>query len=119
MKNEYRVPKAVYHQCMWIVKDIDRLLRLETANRHIFSEDEIVFFLDDEDVIKNADVLKEASWKLECIRMALQKLPPEYRQGTIDSINYNLSYKDSAHENTWRKWRQVFIAELAKNLFLL
>ena len=47
------------------------------------------------------------------------RIPEEYRQGTLDCITYNVPYSDMAHENTWRKWRQILIWELAKNLFLI
>ena len=105
-----RVPKQVYFQCIWTVKDIERLKRLEAISN--YSQDE-------EDVMRDAAVLKQAAWKLECIRKAVTKLPKEYRQATIDNIVFNVPYGDIAHENTWRKWRQVFIRELAKNLLLI
>lgn len=118
-KNKCRVPKAVYFQCCWIVKDIERLRRLEAIGSYSARADEQVYFVDEEQVIRNADVLVQAAWKLECIRKAIAKVPKEYRQTTIDCIVYNVPYADSAHENTWRKWREVFIRELAKNLLLI
>ncbi len=117
--SKYRVPKAVYYQCVWILKDLDRLRRLEAIGSYTGREDELVFFVDDEEVIRNAEVLTQAAWKLECVRNAIEKVPKEYRQNTLDCIVYNVPFGDSAHENTWRKWRQVFIRELAKNLLLI
>ena len=118
-KNEYSVPKEVYYQCLWLIKDIDRLRKLEAVSNYAAEEDELVFFVDDEDVIRDAKVLDNAKWRLNCIRQALIKIPEEYRQSTLDCISYNIPYSDMAHENTWRKWRQVLIWELAKNLFLI
>lgn len=118
-KNMYSVPKAVYHQCIWLVKDMDRLRKLEAVSNYAKNGNELVFFVDDEEVIRDAEVLERAKWKLGCIRKALLKVPAEYRQSTIDCINYNVPYGDMAHENTWRKWRQVFIWELAKNLLMI
>ncbi len=117
--NKFRVPKPVYYQCVWTVKDIERLRRLEAVSNYTQKSDELVFFVDDEEVIRSADVLKQAAWRLECIRKAIEKIPREYRQSTIDCIVYNVPFGDAAHENTWRKWRQVFIRELAKNLMLI
>lgn len=114
-----RVPKQVYFQCIWTVKDIERLKRLEAISNYSKDSNEMVFFVDEEDVIRDAAVLEQAAWKLGCIRKAITKLPKEYRQATIDSIVFNVPYGDIAHENTWRKWRQVFIRELAKNLLLI
>ena len=118
-KNEYSVPKAVYHQCIWLIKDMDRLRKLEAVSKYAARDDELVFFMDDEEVIRDAEVLEKANWRLSCIRRALIKIPEEYRQSTLDCIIYNVPYGDMAHENTWRKWRQVLIWELAKNLFLI
>ena len=115
----YTVPKPVYFQCYWIIKDIDRLKRLEAIGSYAKKSDELVFFVDDQEVIRNSEVLTQAAWKLECIRKAIAKVPEEYRQGTIDCLVYNVPYADIAHENTWRKWRKVFIRELAKNLLLI
>ena len=114
-----RLPKAVYYQCIWIVKDIDRLRRLEAAGHFGHTEEEFVFFVDEEEVIRDSGVLLEARHKLECIREALEKVPSEYRQNTIDSIVYSIPFGDMAHENTWRKWRQIFVRELAKKLMLI
>ncbi len=119
IRNEDAVLKAVYYQCIWLIKDIDRLRKLEAVSNYAEREDELVFFVDDENVIRDAEVLEKAKWKLSCIREALIKIPEEYRQNTLDCISYNVPYSDMAHENTWRKWRQVFIWELAKNLFLI
>ncbi len=118
-KNGYSVPKAVYHQCIWLIKDMDRLRKLEAVSNYASGEDELVFFVDDEDVIRDAEVLDKAKWRLGCIRKALLAVPEEYRQSTLDCIRYNVPYGDMAHENTWRKWRQILIWELAKNLFLI
>ena len=117
--SKYTVPKPVYFQCYWIVKDIERLKRLEAIGSYAKKSDELVFFVDDQEVIRNSEVLTQAAWKLECIRKAITKVPKEYRQGTIDCLVYNVPYSDIAHENTWRKWRKVFIRELAKNLLLI
>jgi hypothetical protein len=119
MSRKMRVPKPVYYQCVWILKDIERLKRLEAVDNYRSSKDEFVVFVDEEEVIRNAEVLCQARFKLECIRKALLAVPEDYRQMTIDSIVYGLSFGDMAHENTWRRWRQIFIRELAGNLNLI
>ena len=118
-RKRFRVPKAVYYQCIWIIKDLDRLRRLEAAGNYGHTEDEFVFFVDDEEIIRDAGVLTQARFKLDGVRGALALVPEEYRQKTIDSIIYGIPFDDMAHENTWRKWRQFFIRELAKNLLLI
>ena len=118
-RKKLRVPKPVYYQCIWIIKDLDRLRRLEAAGNYGHTEDEFVFFVDDEEIIRDSGVLTQARFKLDCVRDALAAVPEEYRQKTLDSIVYGIPFDDMAHENTWRKWRQFFIRELAKNLLLI
>ena len=117
--NRNKVPKAVYQQCVWIVKDMDRLRGLEAAQNYTDIDNELIFFVNDEGVIRNSEVLAQAKHKLECIRHALEALPEEYRKPTIESIVYCMNFDHMAHENTWRKWKQVFIKELATNLMLI
>ena len=115
----YRLPKAVYYQCIWIVKDMDRLRRLELAADTGCREDELVFFEMDEEAVSDREVLRQAKFKLSCVRSALGAIPEEYRRGTLDSITYSVPFADMAHENTWRKWRKVFIRRLAAELKLI
>lgn len=117
--NELRMPKAVYYQCLWTVKDMERLKRLEAANSHTVKDGDLIFFVDEDEVIRNAAALEQAAWRMDCIRRALRRLPVEYRKDTVDNIVYGIPFNDMAHENTWRKWRQVFLRELAKNLMLI
>ena len=118
-RNRYKVPKEVYHQCVWVLKDVDRLRRLEAAFCYDHSGAMHVFFSEDDETIRSREVLEQACWKMECIRKAIDKVPIEYRQHTVDCIVYNLPFNTDAHENTWRKWRQIFIKELAENLMLI
>ena len=118
-KGNKKLPKAVYFQCIWVVKDIDRLRRLEAVANVSNGMGDPVFFVDEDEVIKDAEVLAEGVRKMRCIRDALNEVPKEYRQLTIDNIVYGVPLEDMAHENTWRRWRTVFIKELAKNLKLI
>ena len=119
MRYQNRIPRNIYYQCLWTVKDIERLRRLEAIGEYSQKNNEIVYFVDEDEIICNPEVIEQAKWKLECIRKALGKIPEEYRKATIESIELNMPYGDMAHENTWRKWRQIFMCELAKNLYLI
>lgn len=119
MGRVYRIPKSVYYQCMWIVKDIERLRRLEALSNYGQDKNEAVFFVDEEEMVADEKVFEEAKWKLQCIRDAINAIPEEYRQMTMDSIIFSIPFNDMAHENTWKKWRHNFIRELAKNLYLI
>lgn len=117
--NTYKVPKAVYYQCIWLLKDMERLRRIEAAGKVPQGDNELVFFVDDENVVMDESVFVNAREKLRCIRKSLQAIPKEYRQSTIDCIVFGVPYADTAHYNTWRRWRQIFVYELAKNLHLI
>ncbi len=115
----HRIPKAVHHQCMWIVRDIDRLYRLDAIYRHGNRDDELVFYEDENCRCIRYEVMREASGKLDCIKEALKKVPEEYRIDLLDGIVDGSNPSVYAHENTWKKWRRVFICELADKLKLI
>ena len=114
-----RLPKEVYHQCMWIVRDLDRLYRLDAIHRHGKRDDELVFYEEEDCRTFGSEVTGEAARKIVCIRRALTSVPEEYRVDVLDSIVEGVRPPEYAHENTWRKWRRIFIGELAANLNLI
>lgn len=90
-----KLPKAVYYQCIWLVRDIDRLVVLSEVDEY-------------------------ARFRLDAIYKALDVVPLEYRDDVLKSITqYGKGYSDNAHENTWKHWKKKFIFELAHNLRLL
>ena len=99
------MPKEVYYQCIWLVKDLDRLRKLEAMSSFCDEIDAPVFF--DDVALESSErrVLKQACVHLDCIRKALDKIPEEYRVDLLDNIVYGGSAYDFAHENTWKKWR--------------
>ena len=124
MKTEeyIKLPKAVYYQCLWVVKDIDRLYRLEAMYRHETEEKQpgdITFYEDENCMAISEPVLQQAVWKLKCIKDALLAIPYEYRMETIEGIVDGIMPIGIAHENTLKKWRRVFIKELAYKLNLI
>lgn len=100
--NAYVLPKEVYHQCLWVVRDVERLqaLALHAADRSL-------------------PQCSAARARLEAIYAAMNKIPEEYRQGIFDQIVNREPFKNGAHENTWKKWKQRFLYELAINLMIV
>ena len=89
------LPKAVYYQCVWTVRDIDRL-------KLICEDDEY------------------ARFRLGAIYKSLEVVPLEYREDVLGSVAYyGKGCSDNAHENTWKRWKKAFITELAFNLKLI
>lgn len=117
------LPSAVYYQCIWVVKDMERLERVARAGfrAEMVGEPEHRYGADEGNL---ACVLlpeqEEAAFKLDCIHRALLLIPEEYREGILTNIqNRGSGYGDYAHENTWKKWKQRFIYALAVNLKLV
>lgn len=99
--SSYLVPKEVYQQCVWMIRDSERLYQLAL------------------DVEVAAEVSSAARNRIEAIDEALNTIPEEYRYGLIKHVKNRLPYEDFAHENTWKKWQRRFVYELAINLMLI
>lgn len=120
IENTTRLPREVYYQCIWTVKDLRRIetLAARLVDRSSFADDEIVLFMDETGGMQRIEVLQEAARKRECIHAALEVVPEEYREAIIENIVDLRLYDDNAHSNTYKKWKQRFIYELAGKLNL-
>ena len=106
-------PREVYYRCIWTVRDTARMIRLTTS---LDAEPGV----DSDDLrIVNAEVIDQASRDLECINAALAAVPEVYRTGIMDNIVSRKPFDDLAHPNTWKKWKQIFLHELAKRMHLI
>lgn len=95
------LPREIYYECIWIVRDMARMQEIVNRTGYEGREFEV------------------ARDRLECINKALMAVPPEYRRGVMASIeNRGGRVMDYAHENTWKKYKQRFVYNLAKNLAL-
>ena len=115
--NKTAVPEAVLRQCMWIMKDYDRLSELVgTCEQVPSAESEIVFYADDNAGLKPQSVVDEAKAKMQAIERALGELPEEYRLAIFEYYAHGVELPDEASNNTWKKWRRTFIRLLAREL---
>lgn len=128
---DIRLPKEVYYRCLWTVRDSGRLEKLtallaqdpgrrEEGTSHEYqaggaSNKEH----EHEDSVVSDDVLHRAAGELRCIRTALGRVPEVYREGLLDNICRKVPFEDFAHPNTWKRWKLVFMYELAKELRLI
>ncbi|MBQ3291473.1 MAG: hypothetical protein IJH43_03765 [Mogibacterium sp.] len=114
----HRIPKDVYYRCVWLIRDSIRLERITEAccpgNEAGNGSDE-----KDEAVIIDENVIRRAETELTSINKALHKIPEAYRREIIANIIYKSPFSDIAHPNTWKKWKQIFIYELAHELHLI
>lgn len=56
--------------------------------------------------------------KIQAIEDAFFQIPYEYREGIRLKLTEGKEYGDDFHANTWKKWQQIFIFHVAKNLSL-
>lgn len=129
--SEIKLPKEVYYRCLWTVRDMKRLEKLASVLDVRASGKKIkpALLQTGETVQEEADpgavslvpddVAGRAQRELKCISNALKKVPEVYREGLLDNIIGKEPFGDFAHPNTWKKWKLVFLYELARELRLI
>lgn len=98
------LPKEVYKQCVWILKDVPRLESVLNMKHYRYAEREII---------------KHAEHVISAIETALMTVPPEYRDIILENTVRGKAYGDYAHENTWKRWKKQFIYEFAIELKII
>ena len=128
MKNHV-LPQPVYRQALWAVKD---LLRLQDRLRELRKE---AYVLGERNLLQpcsgygsgyvcdvtgnRATEIANLSWRIDAIVRAFDAVPEEYRKGIEDKLVYDIPYGDEYHPNTWKRWQQVFIYNVANNLHIM
>lgn len=114
------LPRAVFYQCEWILKDYDRLRELvDSASAAEPAEGAIVFYASDEVRLMSAEVVDEAQLKLDAIDAALSEIPEDYRRDVLDYYAHDIALPEIASDNTWKKWKKIFVETLAHELKLI
>lgn len=124
---DYVLPETVYRQALWAVKDMKRLK--EELNNTIENLDNIhsPSFVNEStgkgfynDVTaKKADKLISITNRIDSIEAAFFSIPEKYRKGMRNKLIEGGTFGDEFHPNTWKKWQQVLIYNVAKNLELI
>lgn len=119
--NVYRgIPKPVRQQCVWVIRDYDRLSKLAKlgVEHSRFGPYEIVLYGDEKRGLIPASVVENAMFKVNCINLAMEDIPVEYRRGVLSNIMTHEKFSDHADRKTWVRWRDKFIKNLAIKLEL-
>ena len=66
-----------------------------------------------------ATEIANLSRRIDAIVSAFDAVPEQYRKGIEDKLIYDVPYSDDYHPNTWKRWQQVFIFNVAKNLQIM
>lgn len=116
-----KLPKPVYYQALYAVRDYDRLRAEYDEILHASPPppDGLPHGSSGQPVMDKALRLNAISTKLTAIARALSGIPPEYRRGVLDNVRYGAPYPYTAGYATWSRWRRRFLFLVAKNLRLL
>ncbi len=119
--NPFWLPKAVYYQALYAVRDYDRLSK--EYQEILFESAPSADGQPRSTKIGNpterkAERLVEVSDKLDAIERALEKLPEEYRKGVFDNVRKGTVYPYIAGRATWVRQRRRFLYYVSKNLHL-
>ena len=95
----YSLPLPVYKQCIWILRDVDRLTELAGAGY-------------------DAPDVQLAKMRVNAYNAAIELVPSEYRGGIMRNIIEGEAFDASASLNTWKRWKKTLVYTLARNLSL-
>jgi len=95
----YLLPEPVYAQCVWIVRDIDRLR--DVAKSEYDAPDVLI-----------------ARKRIAAYNKAIRVVPREYREGILRNISDRVKPDMTASVSTWHRWKIKFLYALARNLAL-
>lgn len=121
---EFLLPETVYRQALWAAKDLPRLKeRLELKLHHescmpgsSLCERTSQPGRYSDFTGKRASEIANLAMRVESIESALFTIPEKYREGMQSKLFYGKEFGDDFHPNTWKKWQQVYIYNVAVNL---
>ncbi len=119
------LPETVYRQALWAVKDLPRmresLLEMEQSLdclSQVYTGQPRGSGIHSDMTAKRAGQMANLALRIRIIEDSLKVVPVEYRDGILDKVAYGVPYPDFRHPNTWRKWQQAFLYEVAHGLHL-
>ena len=113
------MPKNVYHQTLWLIRDYDRM------KSEYIAMDLCSGVLDGQPRGSDTgdptarDTMKLIGMrdKIEAVEKALRLIPEEYRKGIWENITGYKKYPIDAGTATYARWKQRFVWKVAKNMF--
>lgn len=122
----YVLPEAVYRQALWAVKDLPRMKeKLQELEEVLDSMPQAYSGMPHGSGGRPADItalrageIAGLSVRIRAIEDSLMTLPEQYRDSILDKLAYGVPYPDYVHMNTWKKWQQVYLYQVAMSLRL-
>lgn len=122
IRSRYRLPKSVYNQALWKIRDYYRWKeRCEEIDHNkkldLNSDIKSNYFTD---IIENKYIQKEDYLaNIRKVDDALHTIPSEYRKGVWNSIVRYDSYPLDAHRTTYSRYKSQFVYEVAERFGLI
>ena len=117
----FELPKSVYHQTLWFIRDYDRMVAeaeslIEKA--HVMDGQPRGTDVGDpvgQAAIRRAELLKS----ITAIDRAFSEIPAEYRRGVRESIMYGCRFPGPGNRKTWAEYRRrvVYFAAVYSGRF--
>lgn len=122
----YVLPEAVYRQALWAVKDLPRMKeKLQELEEVLDSMPQAYSGMPHGSGGRPTDItalrageIAGLSVRIRAIEDSLMTVPEQYRDSILDKLAYGVPYPDYVHMNTWKKWQQVYLYQVAMSLRL-
>lgn len=121
----YLLPEAVYRQALWAVKDLPRmrekLMELEQSIDCLpqtYTGQPRCSGIHADLTAARAGQMANLAMRIRIIEDSLKIVPEKYQDGILDKVAYGVPYPDLHHSNTWKRWQQVFLYQVAVGLQL-
>lgn len=122
----YLMPETVYKQAYWALRDLKRMKeelsrRMEERDMIAAGEKNLSNFAYGTGVVSDktgnrAVEIAHLSSRILAIEAAFDEIPEKYRDGLWRKNVENSYFPGETHINTWKKWQQILIYHIAKNL---
>lgn len=124
INNRYKLPKAIYHQTLWIIRDYERVKRqLENTLNCSNSNKDINSFIQTNrtsNPVLNEVIKRDKYFNyVKIIEKSLNVIPTEYQKGVWDNITKYKAYPLDADRSTYGRYKSKFIHEVAERFDLI
>ena len=122
----FLLPETVYRQALWAVKDLPRMRqKMAELEESLDSLPQMEMGMPRSSGGRPSDMtafragqIAALGMRIRVIEDCLKMVPEKYRDGILDKVAYGVPYSDVYHLNTWKKWQQFFLYQVAEGLQL-
>lgn len=124
INNRYKLPRAIYHQTLWIIRDYERIKReLENSLTCSDSGSDINSYIQTNHVgnpVLNEVIKRDKYFNyVKIIEESLNVIPTEYKKGVWDNVTKYKAYPLDADRSTYGRYKSKFIHEVAERFDLI